>query len=321
LENKFLVSIIIPVYNSGKFIKDTIFSALGQSWESKEIIIIDDGSTDNSFSIAKEFESDGVRIFSQENKGASAARNVAFKVSRGEYIQYLDADDILSKDKIKNQMLRLVKADFNSIASSSYCVFHEDIKKCRNVSDFGNRDFKDTMEWLLAAARDEVMFPPLVWLTPRKLIEEAGPWDETLTYNDDSEFFARILLKAKKIIYCDNSISYYRIGNSSSLGSRKDRIARNSELLSLNLVSSLMLEREDSSRVHNACAFKYRKFIYSLYPDHKDLISMAEDKLKCLSAKGDYNFGNGTTHKIGKLIGWKNAKLIQLGYKKISDLF
>ena len=99
-----LVSILIPCYNADKWLKETIESALSQTWSNKEIIIVDDGSTDNSLQIAKQFESNIVKVISQVNKGATAARNKAFEYARGDYIQWLDADDLLAPDKIEKQM-------------------------------------------------------------------------------------------------------------------------------------------------------------------------------------------------------------------------
>ena len=98
-----LVSILIPAYNSEKWIADSIRSAVAQTWQPKEIIVVDDGSKDQTLSIAKQFESDSVRVFSQKNQGAAAARNNAFSMSHGDYIQWLDADDLLAPDKIARQ--------------------------------------------------------------------------------------------------------------------------------------------------------------------------------------------------------------------------
>src|SRR5580698_4662849 len=95
-----LVSIIIPSYNSENHLAETIKSALSQTWVNKEIIIIDDGSTDSSVQIAKGFESN-VKVLVQKNKGASAARNAGLKEAKGDYIQFLDSDDLLSPDKIE----------------------------------------------------------------------------------------------------------------------------------------------------------------------------------------------------------------------------
>ena len=99
-----LISILIPAYNAEKWIGETIRSALSQTWPNKEIIIVESGSTDNTLRVARQFESPIVKVLSQPNEGASSARNTAFSVSQGEYIQWLDADDLLAPDKIARQM-------------------------------------------------------------------------------------------------------------------------------------------------------------------------------------------------------------------------
>src|SRR5271170_1948910 len=102
-----LVSILIPAYNAEAWISDTLRSAIAQTWEQKEIIVVDDGSTDQTLAIARRFESDSVRVVPQKNQGAAAARNTALSLCHGDYIQWLDADDILAPDKIARQMAEL----------------------------------------------------------------------------------------------------------------------------------------------------------------------------------------------------------------------
>src|SRR5258705_7741413 len=101
---KALVSILIPAYNAEAWLAGTLRSAIAQTWERKEIIVIDDGSIDQTLAIARRFESDGVLVLTQKNQGAAAARNKAFSLSQGDYIQWLDADDLLASDKIARQM-------------------------------------------------------------------------------------------------------------------------------------------------------------------------------------------------------------------------
>jgi glycosyltransferase involved in cell wall biosynthesis len=95
-----LVSILIPANNVESWIADTIRSAIGQTWPRKEIVVVDDGSSDQTLAIARKFASTSVAIVSQPNQGASAARNHAFSLSQGDYIQWLDADDLLAPGKI-----------------------------------------------------------------------------------------------------------------------------------------------------------------------------------------------------------------------------
>ena len=89
-----LVSILVPAYNSQRWLADTLNSALEQTWPKKEIIVVDDGSTDRTLHIAKQFASKNVQVVPQPNQGASV-RNTAFSLCQGDYIQWLDADDLL----------------------------------------------------------------------------------------------------------------------------------------------------------------------------------------------------------------------------------
>ncbi len=99
-----LVSILIPAYNAENWIASTIKSAVDQTWPNKEIIVIDDGSTDKTAEIARRFSAKNVKIVSTENRGLPAAVNYAYQLSQGDYIQELDSDDLLAPDKIEKQL-------------------------------------------------------------------------------------------------------------------------------------------------------------------------------------------------------------------------
>ena len=104
------VSILIPAYNSEKWISETIESALNQTWRNIEVIVVDDGSIDNTNSILRGYERNNVKIIRQENMGVCIARNNALKNAQGTFIQWLDSDDVLDENKIKNQMTRYEKS-------------------------------------------------------------------------------------------------------------------------------------------------------------------------------------------------------------------
>ena len=102
-----LVSILIPAHNADAWLPATIQSAVGQSWPNTEVIVVDDGSTDRTLACARTFESARVKVVTQPNQGAPAARNTAFALAQGDYIQWLDADDLLHPEKISAQMTRM----------------------------------------------------------------------------------------------------------------------------------------------------------------------------------------------------------------------
>src|SRR5208283_730258 len=120
-----LVSILIPAYDAEKWILETIQSAIAQTWQRKEIIVVDDGSTDRTAEIARRFASKEVDVVSKENEGAAATRNHALRLSQGDYIQWLDADDLLAPDKIERQIVALREGDSKRILfSCAWAPFH-----------------------------------------------------------------------------------------------------------------------------------------------------------------------------------------------------
>ena len=117
-----LVSILIPAYNAERWIGETIQSALNQTWPRKEFIVIDDGSTDDTLAIARQYEKYCIRIIRQDNSGACATRNRLFSLAQGDYIQWLDADDILAPDKIEQQMKRREGGGDSDVLFTSACA-------------------------------------------------------------------------------------------------------------------------------------------------------------------------------------------------------
>src|SRR5580704_15422021 len=98
-----LVSILIPCYNAERWVAQAIESALAQTWPEKEVIVVDDGSTDGSLGIIKQFEA-RIRWETGPNRGGNNTRNRLLELARGEWLQYLDADDYLLPDKVGRQM-------------------------------------------------------------------------------------------------------------------------------------------------------------------------------------------------------------------------
>src|SRR5271156_4777543 len=114
-----LVSILISAYNAQEWIADALESAVAQTWPRKEIILVDDGSTDGTAAVARRFVSRGVTVISTKNGGLSAGQNHAYAHSHGDYLQFLDADDLLAPDKVERQVAALRSTDSKRILLSS----------------------------------------------------------------------------------------------------------------------------------------------------------------------------------------------------------
>lgn len=194
-----LISILIPAFNAEGCIAETIESALCQTWPRKEIIIVDDGSTDQTLAVARKFAGKEVSVVSQPNQGAAAARNKAFSLCQGDYIQWLDADDLLSREKIARQMeLFRSYGSRRTLVSSAWGYFFYRVNKARFRPTALWCDLSP-VEWMTRKWEQNVFMQTATWLVSRELTEAAGPWDTRLLGDDDGEYFSRVVLKSDRV--------------------------------------------------------------------------------------------------------------------------
>jgi glycosyltransferase involved in cell wall biosynthesis len=313
------VSAIVPIYNGARWLAATVESLLRQTWPCMEIILVDDGSIDNSLEIARSFESDCVRIISQKNKGGSAARNKGFNESTGEFIQFLDQDDLLAVDKIENQV-RLSYSDRDVALSGRWIRFKEDEK-----TTFGGwgphssiaRDLSP-LDWLLCSH----MMPTCAWLTPRELIEAAGFWNEELKSNpdDDGEFFMRVVGKSRLVRFCSSARSYFRSGNPSSAGENRSSQALESIFRTCHTFRDTITRLENSSRTRAAIARRFAVLMYMAYPAYPDLVHRAESEVRSLGLKDVFVPDGTVTYRfVANFVGWKLARRFQVAWYRFKS--
>lgn len=317
--NSALVSIIIPLYNAEPFIEETVQSALNQTWQNKEIIIVDDGSTDNSLSIAKSLEGNQVKVLSQPNKGASAARNYGFKESSGEYIQFLDADDLLDSKKIELQ-LQVLNKTHKCIAFGRCIHFFGadgDFKKIEQKHPQLNYE-EDNTEFIkkLYGAFPEIpgsMIEVHSWLTPRNVIEKAGYWNEELSVDDDGEYFLRVLLASEKVYHVNPAICYYRKNKSaSSLAAQiVQKKGFRSSLKAVDLKFKLLeplLSKQELESIFSK--FYWEKALFA-YPEFQAEYQYCSQRAKDLNYNGRKFMGGANAAKLSGLLGWKAVRYLQ----------
>jgi glycosyltransferase involved in cell wall biosynthesis len=267
-----LVSIIIPAYNAERWISETIRSALNQTWCKKEIIIVDDGSTDSTLAIANSFESQLVKVVTQKNKGVSAARNKGLSFAQGSYIQWLDADDLLAPAKIQNQLKSAESGqDSRTLLTSSFGTFYF----CRERAKFNPTELWQDLspvEWLLNKYNNNLWMNPAPWLVSRKLTEQAGPWNERLVRDNDGEYICRVAAASEKVQFVREGMSYYRVCNIGSLSNSLTDKARESLGLSLGLCTGYLLSLENSERARRACVNYLQSFMPFFYPESEGII-------------------------------------------------
>jgi glycosyltransferase involved in cell wall biosynthesis len=273
-----LVSILIPAFNAQEWIADTIRSAIAQTWRRKEIVIVDDGSADKTLAIARRWESDSVRVVTQENEGAAAARNRAFSLSQGDYIQWLDADDLLAPDKIERQMALMNQCQSKrTVASSAWGKFRYRSHKAKFVRTALWCDLSPT-EWLLRRMGQNLYMQTATWLVSRELTEAAGPWDTRLLGDDDNEYFCRILLASDGVRFVPDARVYYRsfgYGSLSYVGLSNKKVE--AHWLSMQSHLRYLQSLEDSERVRVACVRYLQTWLPWFYPQRPDIVRMAEE--------------------------------------------
>lgn len=274
------VSVIIPCFNSERWLPATLDSVYAQAGPRLDVIVVDDGSTDGSVEVARRYESRGLRLLRQPNRGAAAARNAGLALATGDYLQFLDADDVLAPGKLQSQLTRLAGAP-GRVAAGAWARFSHRTDEARWPARSTYRDFAP-LELLLHLAETDAVIAPAVWLVPRAVAAAAGPWDEALSLNDDAEYFARVAMASAGTLHCEDARVYYRSFHIGSLSHRRDDAARRSRFRATESIAGALLAAEDSPRVRAACASLYRSFVRRMYPDPPDLIAEAERRIASL---------------------------------------
>ena len=309
---KQLVSILIPAFNAEKWICDSIESAIAQTWPRKEIIIVDDGSRDKTFEIARIYSSPDVKVVTQDNCGASSARNRALSLAQGDYIQWLDADDLLAPDKIARQMEGAEPGHISQILiSGAWGKFYFRPERSRFEPDSLWEDL-DPVEWLYRKINENLWMAIESWLVSRRLTDMAGPWNESLSRDNDGEYFCRVIFNVSKINFIPESRCLCRRGN---FGISHNINLNNNKLNSLSnsLFSYIRVMRsmEDSPRTKKACLKLLNRWSIYFYPERTDLLK----KMNYMAAE----LGGQITppklrpkyQMIQKIFGWRIGKKAQ----------
>lgn len=305
------MSIIIPAFNAEKWIGACIESSIAQTWDLTEIIVVDDGSTDETHKIASSYHASNVKVVRRENRGASSARNFGLEIAQGDFIQWLDADDLLAPTKIQTQMEAAIEESNSKILFS--CSWGRFISHPEMAAFSQNSLWNDLepFEWILRKMEQNLWVPPMVFLTNRSLVEEAGKWNEALSLNDDGEYFSRIILKAAKVRFISEARCFKRF----TKGLSHDGNLSDNKLNSLwfTLLSEINAVRNirDDQRTRKACLDLLNRWYIYFYPERNEIIRQMNDL--ALDLGGVINKPNlGNKYQwIQKIFGWKAAKKMQ----------
>jgi len=306
-----LVSILIPSYNSEKWIKSTIESALAQTWKNKEVIVVDDGSTDNTYSIAKQYESKILKIITQGNSGACVARNKAFSISQGDFIQWLDSDDLLARDKIE---LQLSECDNSSesrvLHSAGWGYFHYRTSQTKLKQNILCKDLYPS-EWLRIRLSEGFFIPTHAWLVSRRLTELAGPWDERLKRNQDGEYFYRVVACSEFVKFNPTAKCFYRKGNKFSISMGRSISSIESLDISNNLCVDHLLNLENNEFTRKACTIFLLRFINKIHLGDPKIILKNQKRIIELGGEITFSIETKKFSVIKYIFGTNAARILK----------
>ena len=321
------VSILVPAYNAERWVASALQSALDQSWPNIEIIVVNDGSTDQTQAVAERYESARVKVIRQENRGAAAARNTALRKAQGDFLQYLDADDLLSADKIREQLILLREnPDYLSVSSGVYFFDGQD-PDSGLVERSGAVDTDDPVQWLMQLLGSDGptrTVPYGAWLTPRSVAERAGLWDDSVrSPDDDGEYFARVVLASRGIRASKAGRYYYRkFSQGGSYSTTYSEVLLRGRLHSLSSKAKCLLAHTNDPRAYRALANRYVELAVEAYPAFPKLTDEALGKAKEMGS-ADYvpQFGTWKGELLRNLVGWRATKRLHATFHRTRDRF
>ena len=242
------VSIIIPCYNAQSWVKESIDSCLGQTYDPIEIIVVDDGSTDRSLEIVKGY-GDRIRWTSHPNQGANPTRNKGFSLASGDYVLFLDADDYILPERVEKQVEcfesasaenRDIDVVFSSVRSQKH--FPDGSVVLGDTSD--ERYYvpgDDILEALLTSKRLAHTLSPMF---THRTIAQVGGWDETVSCSQDRDLLLTVALSGAQFEFLPGCYSVYRqYPNAHRVSARRGRIRAETSLKRAYKAESLLAKQ------------------------------------------------------------------------------
>lgn len=305
-----LVSILIPAHNAASWIADAIESALGQTHDNLEIVVVDDGSTDGTARIASHYVSERVRLIRGSARGGNVARNTALAAATGEYIQFLDADDVLSPEKIELQLARLAQAPPGSVACCEWA--HFETGRMVSAHFRPEPEWRDLspVDWLVASHLGGGMMPPHAWLTPREQADLAGPWADRVMRNQDGEYFARVVLASSGVVFTPGARVYYRRQPGGWRHNRAPAVVEGL-LWAQESIARGILQHENSARTRAAMATSFDRIAFEIFPYNRRCAQFALARAKEFQGSAFRIPTNGIFGRFARLVGWRLARIVQ----------
>jgi hypothetical protein len=245
-ESDVTISVITPCYNGAAYIAETIRSVLSQTKPALEMIVIDDGSTDDSAAIAEGFGAP-VRIIRQSNQGESVARNRGIAEAKGSHLFFLDADDLVAPEAFQ-RLAAAIAGNCDAVALMGYAWFTNDpTQPERSVLRHHAGFYPDIIQGNFG--------PPHCWLTPKTIVQSTGGFCETMRWFEDWDLWWRVGLKADELRCVGHVGAYYRQHVKSQLATTRphDRALGHATLVGR--MTTAVLQRPDLLQPHGEALY------------------------------------------------------------------
>lgn len=319
-----LVSVIIPVHNQERFLRDCLQSAVGQDYKPLEIVIVDDGSTDGSGKIISEFEGIrqewiSVRVLHQTRQGAQEARNNGCRIAQGEYFLFLDGDDFIDRHNLCGQVEEFKNnPDADGVYSDGQ--YMNDGFECPTENG-GKLSLGEPAD-LVAALLSGLSVPCFSYLFRRQAVQRCGPWDPTIPINQDIEFVLRLATSGCRFRYVAGLSGYYRKHSANTISEQSKSLRGRTMQRILEQAERRLKERGELSEARiDAMIDNYRRIARQIYSTDIECFERSLDAVHRLRPK--YRPKKPRARRVASVIGFRNyeraAAVLSHWRQKIRD--
>lgn len=313
-----LVSVIIPCFNAEKFIGETLESVMNQTYQEIEVIVVDDGSTDASGDILRSFQG-SIRIEFLKHQGVSQARNHGIRLATGSFIQYLDADDLLTTDSLALKV-KAAKENNSDVVYGYWQRLVEDKTGQFQKSEIVNRTLEDVHPDPEIATMTDFWAPPAALLYSRKIVDKIGSWNETLPVIQDARYLQDAALHKAKFSHVSQVTAYYREHRTGSLSKRNPRAFVQDCFLNATQAHGWWQEHGGITSDRKKALLQVYGYVarasFELNPElfehaYRELISFEP---------GYIPPGPPVLRYLSRLIGYRRAEYVAMHYRKVKKM-
>lgn len=316
-DNTPLVSVLIPLYNAEQYIGGAIESCLNQSYDNIEVVVVDDHSTDSSLSVAKQYESDRVHVFSNPGKGAQAARNYAYHCSKGQLVKFHDADDYSSPRLIEKQVERMLNdGDEDTIV---YSLLHqlESSGEMAVQDRMKGKDYLNPIDFVTDMLRYHAFYCPHCYLLNRKTVDAVGGWDEKVRILQDRVYFVKAAEVASKVLFVDGEHAVWRVFDDGiHIHSQKTPDKMRNAIETICDMALTVLRYKDNADTREVCETFIGRCVFFDFPSFRPILPYVDELCKKNGLKWK-KFRNERFSFLYPVFGWERTTALLMKIKTI----